>query len=579
MPVHRAGSRRLLLRAEHAPLSVRCNGARPQKTTGNRHRERRGSLQELDDYANTHRILIQSPLIIDRAIRQGNFRYLQTFADEPGDLTDAVIKKLTVGRVASDVNASANGVLLLSFRGPVSDECGTIVNAILDSYRSFLDETYRNMSDDTRNMLTEARQVLGDDLQKQEAEYRAFREQSPMLWKGKEQVNPLQERIAQIETQRSALLLRQADLEGQLKTIENAKKVGKSREEMLSLVFGLTAKEENVATDRSVPANVKDQVLPLLLEDRTLSADFGPNHPQVKAVRQRIQAMRNFAALPSSVSVPQANLGDGGTTMGAIDPVVAYVGYLNQQHDRTLAQEETLAKLYQHEYEAARKLNAYELRDADFSDSIARTKDLSQGLVKRLQGHEAWRRNSTFEASGSSRRRRVGKKVFPSLWLVAAASVFLSLLAGLGLAYLAESTDKRFRNVEDVHNQLALPVMACIPAIAQGEAARKMKIAGGEYNPMLVAYSQPRSLVSESYRGVRTALFFSDGGEGHRVVQVTSSTAGEGKSVVAANVAVGSIAQSEQSRTLLIDADLRKPRQHEIFSLEIESRLDLRARR
>ena len=66
-----------------------------------------------------------------------------------------------------------------------------------------------------------------------------------MLWKGKDEVNPLQDRLGQIETQRSALLLRKAELEGQLKTIENAKKAGKSHDELVALVSDLSGREDS----------------------------------------------------------------------------------------------------------------------------------------------------------------------------------------------------------------------------------------------------------------------------------------------------------------------------------------------
>ena len=159
----------------------------------------------------------------------------------------------------------------------------------------------------------------------------------------------------------------------------------------------------------------------------------------------------------------------------------------------------------------------------------------------------------------------VGKKVFPNLLTVFAVGIFLSLLGGVGLAFLAEATDKSFRTLEEIRRRLGLPVMACIPLVAADAAARKKAAAGGAFDPMLITHYQPKSIAAEAYRGLRTALYFSDGGEGHKVVQFTSPMAGDGKSTVAANVAV-SIAQSGK-RTLLIDADLRKPRVHEIFSL------------
>ena len=61
---------------------------------------------QIDDYVTTHRILIQSPLIVERAIRQGNLGSLQTFAGETGDLTEAVIKRLSVGQASPDASGN-----------------------------------------------------------------------------------------------------------------------------------------------------------------------------------------------------------------------------------------------------------------------------------------------------------------------------------------------------------------------------------------------------------------------------------------------------------------------------------------
>ena len=71
---------------------------------------------------------------------------------------------------------------------------------------------------------------------------------------------------------------------------------------------------------------------------------------------------------------------------------------------------------------------------------------------------------------------------------------------------------------------------------------------------------------AESFRGLRTALYFSTQGEGHKVVQVTSPDPGDGKTTLVANLGV-SIAQSGK-RILLIDADCRRPRQHRIFNVD-----------
>ena len=81
----------------------------------------------------------------------------------------------------------------------------------------------------------------------------------------------------------------------------------------------------------------------------------------------------------------------------------------------------------------------------------------------------------------------------------------------------------------------------------------------------LIVQNDPKSPISESYRAIRTNLQFAGAGKQMKYIAFTSSVLGEGKSTTISNIAL-TMAQ-DGKKVLLIDNDLRKPRQHKIWGL------------
>ena len=81
----------------------------------------------------------------------------------------------------------------------------------------------------------------------------------------------------------------------------------------------------------------------------------------------------------------------------------------------------------------------------------------------------------------------------------------------------------------------------------------------------LITVNNPKSPISEAYRVIRTNLQFTSLDNPLKVIMVTSSIPGEGKSTTVTNLAV-TFAQTG-SRVLIVDADLRKPRLHKLFHI------------
>jgi len=145
----------------------------------------------------------------------------------------------------------------------------------------------------------------------------------------------------------------------------------------------------------------------------------------------------------------------------------------------------------------------------------------------------------------------VGPNVGMNVLLAAAIGFGLALVAVLGLEYL----DDTLKTPEDAERRIGLPGLASIDALPN--LAHRSEA--------LVTVTRPRSPVAEAYRILRTNLQFTLLDTARPAVVVTSANPGEGKSTTAANLAV-TMAQAGK-RTILVDADLRRPAIHRFFGL------------
>jgi polysaccharide biosynthesis transport protein len=147
-----------------------------------------------------------------------------------------------------------------------------------------------------------------------------------------------------------------------------------------------------------------------------------------------------------------------------------------------------------------------------------------------------------------------GEPIFPRK----ERNIVLGVMGGgaltLALIFLIEIFNTRVTSPDDVRRYLRIPVLGVTPHVKSLNASVRLLLGDG---------APPQ--FAELLHGVRTNLVVAPEFATARTLLVTSSEPGEGKTVVAANLAL-SLARLSQ-RVLLVDSDLRRPRMHDLFAV------------
>lgn len=141
----------------------------------------------------------------------------------------------------------------------------------------------------------------------------------------------------------------------------------------------------------------------------------------------------------------------------------------------------------------------------------------------------------------------------PRVMMNTAIGGLTGLLLTAGGIFAIDALDDKIKSPQDVKEKLGLPVLGVIDTFAQTNG------------DTLIAATQPRSWITEAFRTLRTNVQFASIDKELKSLLITSAEPGEGKTVVAANLAVV-FAQSGR-KTIAMDADMRHPQMHERFDI------------
>ncbi|MBI2833505.1 MAG: polysaccharide biosynthesis tyrosine autokinase [Acidobacteria bacterium] len=327
---------------------------------------------------------------------------------------------------------------------------------------------------------------------------------------------------------------RLSDLSG---AVTKAKTERLGRETLYNQIRSIQNSPSELDTFPSILENsyiqkLRGEVADLQKEHAQLSDTLGERHPDLIRVRTALQSAE--ARLKSEIA--------------------KVVQSVRAEYMAAIAREQSLVSALEVQKREAMALN----RTAIEYGMLKREADSNRKIYDTLLERE-----KETGLSGETRTNNI-KVVDPAeiprspLWPKKARNLLLAILGGsllgIGLAFFFEYLDNRIKAPEEIKTYLGLPFLGFIPVIG----------ARGDVSAPLLNNGVPANF-AEAFRSVRTNVLFSSAGEGTKSIVVTSTGPGEGKTLMASNLAVA-IAQAGQ-RVLLIDADMRRPRIHDLFSI------------
>ena len=405
----------------------------------------------------------------------------------------------------------------LVFRSPDNQYAAHAVNELANQYRS---RNLESRVSDTQ----EANEFLSKQLEEQrrkveisEAAALRYKEQNNATSVDDRQ-NIVVQRLTELNAQVTKAKIERLDKESTYNQLVEAKKSG-GRVDAIPMV----AANEFIQ-------KLKVEIATLEEQRSQMAAQYGPNWPAMKDVISRL-------------GVAQQRLS------AEIDGIIAAT---RTDYLAARAKEESLAGALNAQKGESMGLDRKAVEYAALQREAQADRQLYENLLQRTKetGVSGQYRNSNIQIVDAAEFPRW--PVLPNVPRDLMVALMTGLVLALGLVFAFEYFDSRIKSPDEIKTHLNMPFLGLVPSVPIKEGEQ-----------MLMGAMEVPPAFAEAMKAIRTGVVFSSAEEGSRSVVVTSTAPHEGKTVVSSNLAAA-LAQTDQ-KVLIIDADMRRPRIHEVF--------------
>jgi capsular exopolysaccharide synthesis family protein len=472
----------------------------------------RGGAGPVNLYTEAERL--QSTQILIQALSTPGIRDLPTFAGSDSAL-DVMRDNLsaTVGKEDELIN--------VSFLSPWARDSEQITNAVVDAYRLVTSKQTRSRAAVLLSQIQEQKKQGDQEIDAKSKALLDFQSKYGLLPPSSTRANVVEQRLASLQDALMAAQLEALNAKSAYEQMAQTVMTDPAKMEALNRTAAQGSPALSVTTDQ---AEIRNELYQLEQKQKELGQRYLPNHPLMKAIQAQID-QRNAAYFLAVKHRFQAATQHAQDLQSAVDA--------QQRQALELRKKELQYSRLQDDLNSARKhTDALEdqIKDVKVQDDVT---PIKVNVVEPAN------------ASDAVVKSRKALIIFEGL--------VIGLILGVGLTF----ADRRFRSADEIQNGLGLSILGTVPHThgKQSDSIRGRKV-----------HLDPTSEIAEAYRTVRTAVYFGTPDSDARTILLTSPSEGDGKSTLTSNLGIA-MAQAGQ-RTLIVDADFRRPSQGKIFQVD-----------
>ena len=453
--------------------------------------------------------------------------------------TDAIVKMLS-SKVSIDQKRGLD-IVEVAVESPSPYEAALVANCYAAAYKEINLSYNRMQLTAVKNFLATQRDEKLSELQNVEEALKNYKEQ-----KG----------IVQLPEQASALIKESSDIQAKMNLtkidlIASERTLSGYKDELKKRNPEINNYIENLANEPYIKRLQEDIALQKAQKDKAVK-DAGPNSQLVKLFDTKIDELTQrlnsqlsvfkagvLAATPEEIKALTAKVLEEETKYQSSMASFRKLSEINSEYDKKLYKLPTVAvdqARLQREQDAYEK--TYTALEERYQEAIISEQSVPGNVLIIDEG---------LLPKGPSK---------PNRMLIVIIGLVLGIGMGIGFAFVRNYLDNTVKTPEDITNK-NINILAWIPQIEGMESGNK--------DFEFIVAKKPDASASEAYRALRTRIKFSRLDKDMlKTILVTSPISQEGKTTTSINLA-GSFAQANY-KTIIIDADLRKPRIHSVFN-------------